>query len=651
MSTNLFDFTRKREQRERLRKQEEDRRKRALEKIEKEEKDKNDDFVASVLAKAKRAGSAAAASTCTATIASKTTTTTATRRQHDPRHEYPRGGCDDNDDDDIHSSSTHTTKKKTLRSLSSTSDHSGSMGSPISLLKQQEPQNRAMALAAQRKSPTDKWLVPTSASSASKSPSPGAKRDLGKWLNASNSIKDKDHKHRLHSAVTKAATAADTPSSPVSGRHRSRSSFSPPVSPPLLLSQSQDHGFGTTTKSAWQPQHTDARNMVAVASWPPKKGPLNDSSNDSDSDVDLMAHFEAVNQKKGPHQLSKQGDMSTAPPQIEPLRNDSNDNDKVEMRNRIALDRRTMEDGSSDDERNVDTRCAPPLRRKRKLDTSFMNSGDEDEDDESSDHDNERRRGKSMDPRKSYRAMRKQDKNHRDDASSDNDNERQKTKQSLSANAHLRLQQRRENDTCPASRDENGESVGVLNNDVHQDLWSDSSEHEPDSDAERNQKQRRVVRKQTTKKRPSTTKSEVGSRNNSRTAYESEDDAQYCDGARGRDLLRLDDTLLQQALHPTLKDPKFDIDPLVPLVLCDDNEEDDSRYQVPASMNRYLRPYQREGIMFMYKALAANRGVVLGDDMVSFQDATHFRLGRIFETELLEFDNLILAFASRCLFC
>jgi DNA excision repair protein ERCC-6-like 2 len=37
--------------------------------------------------------------------------------------------------------------------------------------------------------------------------------------------------------------------------------------------------------------------------------------------------------------------------------------------------------------------------------------------------------------------------------------------------------------------------------------------------------------------------------------------------------------------------------------------------RVPPSLNRYLRPYQREGTQFLFQRYALGRGVILGDDM------------------------------------
>ena len=47
-----------------------------------------------------------------------------------------------------------------------------------------------------------------------------------------------------------------------------------------------------------------------------------------------------------------------------------------------------------------------------------------------------------------------------------------------------------------------------------------------------------------------------------------------------------------------------------PLVLSEDD-----CIEVPGSINRYLRDYQREGVKFFYKRWIENRGGVLGDDM------------------------------------
>ena len=63
-------------------------------------------------------------------------------------------------------------------------------------------------------------------------------------------------------------------------------------------------------------------------------------------------------------------------------------------------------------------------------------------------------------------------------------------------------------------------------------------------------------------------------------------------------------------LHPHFENPKFGpYEPMEPLALG-------PSVQVPASLNRYLAPFQKEGIRFMYDCLARKSGVILGDEMV-----------------------------------
>ena len=44
------------------------------------------------------------------------------------------------------------------------------------------------------------------------------------------------------------------------------------------------------------------------------------------------------------------------------------------------------------------------------------------------------------------------------------------------------------------------------------------------------------------------------------------------------------------------------------------NDDDEDVDKVPASMNRYLKGYQREGVQFMYSSVIHGKGCILGDD-------------------------------------
>jgi len=41
--------------------------------------------------------------------------------------------------------------------------------------------------------------------------------------------------------------------------------------------------------------------------------------------------------------------------------------------------------------------------------------------------------------------------------------------------------------------------------------------------------------------------------------------------------------------------------------------------QIPSSINRYLRPYQRQGVEFLWRCYSEGNGGILGDDMVCFR--------------------------------
>jgi hypothetical protein len=69
---------------------------------------------------------------------------------------------------------------------------------------------------------------------------------------------------------------------------------------------------------------------------------------------------------------------------------------------------------------------------------------------------------------------------------------------------------------------------------------------------------------------------------------------------------------IQQDYKPTLANPHFGPFPLEPLALVN-RETGDSHNQVPAALSRYLPPFQREGIQFLYDAVSEGRGAILGE--------------------------------------
>lgn len=66
-----------------------------------------------------------------------------------------------------------------------------------------------------------------------------------------------------------------------------------------------------------------------------------------------------------------------------------------------------------------------------------------------------------------------------------------------------------------------------------------------------------------------------------------------------------------QKQHPELEDPTFGPFENRPLSLTNP-EIEATEHAVPAALTRYLPPFQREGIAFMYKAVVNGRGVIIG---------------------------------------
>ena len=57
--------------------------------------------------------------------------------------------------------------------------------------------------------------------------------------------------------------------------------------------------------------------------------------------------------------------------------------------------------------------------------------------------------------------------------------------------------------------------------------------------------------------------------------------------------------------------------------LCCLTGDTELHLSVPATINRYLRDYQRDGVCFLFRQYAQGLGGILGDDMVSGNIVNH----------------------------
>mmetsp|Transcript_44634 Transcript_44634/g.108243 ORF Transcript_44634/g.108243 Transcript_44634/m.108243 type:complete len:1809 (+) Transcript_44634:144-5570(+) len=290
-------------------------------------------------------------------------------------------------------------------------------------------------------------------------------------------------------------------------------------------------------------------------------------------------------------------------------------------------------------------------------DISISSDGDSDDgDDESSDTDTSRRNKKSRTTNRRRRVDddRKMKEKHRQQHHS-----RRRKESTGRYNASLESSSGEEDITGSGGNKIRNldKSTSIVNNQStagHEsdDLWSDPSddESERESPAKGETKSRRSSSSATSKNRNQTKstkslerKKRTTKRRSSSSKNSSSDSSNSSDEGAG--VSHYDEVTLpneykfgysksDKDLKPTLTDPKFGPDELVPLYLTrgrkDDNEssgddhkdddEDDRKLAadqqfVPASFNRYLAPFQREGVKFMYKVLTSGRGVIMGDEM------------------------------------
>ena len=162
---------------------------------------------------------------------------------------------------------------------------------------------------------------------------------------------------------------------------------------------------------------------------------------------------------------------------------------------------------------------------------------------------------------------------------------------------------------------------------VDEDLWQDSEAEEEGSEPETTPKKKAAAKRKRSsegdvaksadnnaRNAPRKKRSENGKNDKSRSSLESH----RSNGYHSEDSIEQEDADLEHVLIPHFAQPKLGApSALEPLVLPrGDNADDNDVHQVPASINRYLKPYQREGVAFLYSCVVLRgTGGVLGDDM------------------------------------
>ena len=272
-----------------------------------------------------------------------------------------------------------------------------------------------------------------------------------------------------------------------------------------------------------------------------------------------------------------------------------------------------------------------PKKEKRRKSVSTPSkrqaASDEDDDDDADDNDNDdndngnNKAGDSSevsDPGETSsspgRPNKRLDKSLMADSSSEEEDEQDTTKRASSARARPKSDEPAHNPITLMRRQQQQQVAIPNDEDVPTEngasLWSDSENEQQESEPDAKKKQGKKKKEKKKKKKAEDKFCEGG-------AYSIMLDTSQED-AETRQLLRLDEEMLRQTLKPEFAEPRFGPFDLEALVLKGETTRGISvEHQVPASINRYLLPYQQEGVFFLYNALSARKGAILGDEMVS----------------------------------
>jgi hypothetical protein len=348
---------------------------------------------------------------------------------------------------------------------------------------------------------------------------------------------------------------------------------------------------------------------------PPPKAPKKPTYDDSsDEDIDLLAHFRKIKGMSGPDNEDKYDSKETAEKEetLSPSphkRNHSLDyssseeEEETPMRSNQgsnnrkwrSLDKSLMDDSMDEAETNN--------HRKRAVKNSSNNNNKSLMDDSSDDE--------MPSPRK-YIA----------DSDDENDGKPKKTKAILNP---ITLEQQQQSIAATAAQ--KSPPTKARNDDDQDDLWGDSdddlqkdeSDDEPKKPRGRSKKSKKSSKSKIGKS--SSTSSSPGRHRSAATDFSGGGSKYwYLRNEDDHDIKQLlksnDEEKLESLLHPELEHPFFGPFELEPFVLGGGTE---TTHSVPASLSRYLAPYQRGGIQFMHKCLTSSQGSIMGDEMVRYQ--------------------------------
>ena len=354
----------------------------------------------------------------------------------------------------------------------------------------------------------------------------------------------------------------------------------------------------------------------------------NDNDSDSDDSFDLLGQFEKDRAAKSSGAASPESNDDVRPPQSETESQQSQSSSQ--RRRRFELYPGEKKDSNSESSDSQDNRRGESgsgrlssIHRR----PSSRGSSQDNEDNSLQDSDNNEGIALSMKPqyesqesseaswidkssttrkRIPKRRTRKEEaSDDYDDDDSDQGNNDSKVPHNPIA---LQRQQEEEQARLIAEQNMSRPKTASIDDD---DLWNDSEfeEIEKDRTGESKSKNRGGYNS----KKKTTTSSKKQRRSTSPNDIKLDDaDAIYDD--QYINMLAQDEDRLKSQLHPQLSFTPFEPGALEPLILK--NSEGKPCAEIPAALSRYLAPFQKIGVQFMFRCLSAGTGSIMGDEMV-----------------------------------
>mmetsp|Transcript_203 Transcript_203/g.263 ORF Transcript_203/g.263 Transcript_203/m.263 type:complete len:1537 (-) Transcript_203:110-4720(-) len=219
-------------------------------------------------------------------------------------------------------------------------------------------------------------------------------------------------------------------------------------------------------------------------------------------------------------------------------------------------------------------------------------------------------KGKSASGREKKKSKSRAKKSIRRNSSDSSDDE-----QSDSEDNYMKKSPRRARNPITVAKEQETSFYSGMKTDNHQNTLSSKDDDDFWDECEVIESPEKKKKSQSKEKRTSdSSRRKSGNKKPHKDMKRSGSDDDYL-STDGEDMLPQDTDIGLEDLKPFFDIPQFGpYEPMEPLLLTTD-QTNGQILQVPASLNRYLIPFQKDGARFLYECLSRKSGAILGDEM------------------------------------